>query len=157
MSGEWARSSPGVSSGIQGGSCVHLHAPSHMLVCIDMGLPSCISEGNFNLAHLEAKCGISESTLDSMYKYAKFQFECGNYAGAAEVVAWQTPCRSPAQAPLFETSGRDMGPWPGKGLSASGWGKGKGTQCTGGMGGAGSTQASAAALAMAKGCHGVIG
>jgi|UniRef100_A0A7S4GIM1 translation initiation factor 3 subunit E len=42
------------------------------------------SEGNFNLAHLEAKCGISESTLDSMYKYAKFQFECGNYAGAAE-------------------------------------------------------------------------
>jgi len=31
--------------------------------------------------------GISEATLESMYRYAKFQFECGNYAGAAEVRA----------------------------------------------------------------------
>jgi len=42
------------------------------------------SEGNFKLEHLELKYGISEATLESMYRYAKFQFECGNYAGAAE-------------------------------------------------------------------------
>ena len=43
------------------------------------------SEGNFKLEYLESHYGITENTLESMYKYAKFQFECGNYSGAAEV------------------------------------------------------------------------
>jgi len=42
------------------------------------------SEGNFKLEYLESHYGITENTLESMYKYAKFQFECGNYSGAAE-------------------------------------------------------------------------
>eukprot|EP00906_Rhabdomonas_costata_P024278 RCo034924 len=39
---------------------------------------------NFNLDYLDKMYGISEKTLDSMYQYAKFQYECGNYSGAAE-------------------------------------------------------------------------
>eukprot|EP00996_Jenningsia_fusiforme_P000167 NODE_1125_length_1688_cov_29.239780_g996_i0.p1 GENE.NODE_1125_length_1688_cov_29.239780_g996_i0~~NODE_1125_length_1688_cov_29.239780_g996_i0.p1 ORF type:complete len:448 (+),score=140.13 NODE_1125_length_1688_cov_29.239780_g996_i0:143-1486(+) len=41
------------------------------------------SEGNFKLETLESE-GITEKTLESIYRYAKFQFECGNYSGAAE-------------------------------------------------------------------------
>eukprot|EP00667_Euglena_gracilis_P011898 EG_transcript_12177 len=47
-------------------------------------LHSLKSEGSFKLEYLEQKYGITEATLDSMYRYAKFQFECGNYSGAAE-------------------------------------------------------------------------
>eukprot|EP01004_Peranema_trichophorum_P004647 NODE_3555_length_1330_cov_33.659486_g3108_i0.p1 GENE.NODE_3555_length_1330_cov_33.659486_g3108_i0~~NODE_3555_length_1330_cov_33.659486_g3108_i0.p1 ORF type:complete len:346 (+),score=35.98 NODE_3555_length_1330_cov_33.659486_g3108_i0:61-1098(+) len=42
------------------------------------------SSGEFKLEKLEEEYNITESTLESMYKYAKFQFECGNYSVAAE-------------------------------------------------------------------------
>jgi translation initiation factor 3 subunit E len=40
--------------------------------------------GNFSLDFLDKAYGISEKTLDSMFHYAKFQFECGNYSGSSE-------------------------------------------------------------------------
>lgn len=38
----------------------------------------------FNMAYLEQNYQIQPSALDSLYSYAKCQFECGNYSGAAE-------------------------------------------------------------------------
>lgn len=34
--------------------------------------------------YLEMNHGIKPEMLDTLYKYAKFQYECGNYSGAAE-------------------------------------------------------------------------
>eukprot|EP01006_Ploeotia_vitrea_P024490 TRINITY_DN57305_c0_g1_i1.p1 TRINITY_DN57305_c0_g1~~TRINITY_DN57305_c0_g1_i1.p1 ORF type:complete len:443 (-),score=50.13 TRINITY_DN57305_c0_g1_i1:1205-2467(-) len=42
------------------------------------------AEGNFNITFLEKEYGITEKTLGSVFDYAKFQFECGNYGTAAE-------------------------------------------------------------------------
>jgi translation initiation factor 3 subunit E len=30
---------------------------------------------------------VTASTIDALYRYAKFQFECGNYTGAAEFLS----------------------------------------------------------------------
>lgn len=40
----------------------------------------------FNMAYLEQTYQIQPSALDSLFSYAKFQFECGNYSGAAELL-----------------------------------------------------------------------
>jgi len=42
------------------------------------------AEKNFTAAYLEENHGVTASTIDALYRYAKFQFECGNYTGAAE-------------------------------------------------------------------------
>jgi len=34
--------------------------------------------------HLEENYGVTQSAIDALYRFAKFQFECGNYSGAAE-------------------------------------------------------------------------
>lgn len=38
----------------------------------------------FTLHHLQEAHEVTPESLDALYKYAKFQFDCGNYAGAAE-------------------------------------------------------------------------
>lgn len=41
-------------------------------------------QGQFKLSFLQEETGITEETLEAMYKYAKLQFECGNYPFTAE-------------------------------------------------------------------------
>ena len=38
----------------------------------------------FNAQYLEENYGVSSSTIDALYRFAKFQFDCGNYSGAAD-------------------------------------------------------------------------
>eukprot|EP01116_Phalansterium_solitarium_P003557 TRINITY_DN14378_c0_g1_i1.p1 TRINITY_DN14378_c0_g1~~TRINITY_DN14378_c0_g1_i1.p1 ORF type:complete len:479 (-),score=131.36 TRINITY_DN14378_c0_g1_i1:279-1634(-) len=38
----------------------------------------------FNLQFLQENHEVTPESLEALYKYAKFQFDCGNYAGAAE-------------------------------------------------------------------------
>jgi len=42
------------------------------------------SEKLFTLPYLEEHFEVNTSEVDALYKYAKFQFDCGNYSGAAE-------------------------------------------------------------------------
>lgn len=42
------------------------------------------AEKQFTLAHLEENYGVTPASVDALYRFAKFQFECGNYSGAAE-------------------------------------------------------------------------
>ncbi|XP_068750124.1 eukaryotic translation initiation factor 3 subunit E-like [Montipora capricornis] len=41
-------------------------------------------DGRSLFEYLETNHGINPEMLDTLYKYAKFQYECGNYSGAAE-------------------------------------------------------------------------
>lgn len=41
-------------------------------------------DGRTLFEYLETNHGIKTEMLDTLYKYAKFQYECGNYSGAAE-------------------------------------------------------------------------
>jgi len=41
----------------------------------------------FTFSYLEEQHQVTPQSLDSLYKYAKFQFECGNYSGAAEFLS----------------------------------------------------------------------
>lgn len=38
----------------------------------------------YNLQLLQEQYQIGPSQIDALYNFAKFQFECGNYSGAAE-------------------------------------------------------------------------
>lgn len=38
----------------------------------------------YNLAFLQEEFQIGPQQIDALYNFAKFQFECGNYSGAAE-------------------------------------------------------------------------
>ena len=38
----------------------------------------------YNLAFLQEQYQIGPAQIDALYSFAKFQFECGNYSGAAE-------------------------------------------------------------------------
>jgi hypothetical protein len=38
----------------------------------------------YNLAFLQQEYDIGPQQIDALYNFAKFQFECGNYSGAAE-------------------------------------------------------------------------
>jgi translation initiation factor 3 subunit E len=38
----------------------------------------------FTLAFLQENHGVTPESVDALYRFAKFQFECGNYSGAAE-------------------------------------------------------------------------
>jgi translation initiation factor 3 subunit E len=42
------------------------------------------AEKLFTLPYLEEQFGVTAGEVDALYKYAKFQFDCGNYSGAAE-------------------------------------------------------------------------
>jgi len=42
------------------------------------------TDKNFTAQYLEEKFSITSSHIDALYRYAKFQFECGNYSGAAD-------------------------------------------------------------------------
>jgi len=42
------------------------------------------AEKLFTLQYLQEKYEITPESLDALYRYAKFQFECGNYSAAAE-------------------------------------------------------------------------
>jgi translation initiation factor 3 subunit E len=42
------------------------------------------SEKQFTPIYLEENYGVTSGGIDSLYKFAKFQFDCGNYSGAAE-------------------------------------------------------------------------
>ena len=42
------------------------------------------SSGVFNAAYLRHQHGIENEQVETLYGYAKFQFDCGNYGGAAE-------------------------------------------------------------------------
>jgi len=42
------------------------------------------ADKNFTAPFLEEKHGITSEHIDALYRYAKFQFECGNYSGAAD-------------------------------------------------------------------------
>mmetsp|Transcript_12100 Transcript_12100/g.36895 ORF Transcript_12100/g.36895 Transcript_12100/m.36895 type:complete len:446 (+) Transcript_12100:102-1439(+) len=38
----------------------------------------------FNMQHLGEKFGVTEDTLECLYDYSKFQFDCGNYSASSE-------------------------------------------------------------------------
>lgn len=38
----------------------------------------------YNLAFLQEEYQIGPAQIDALYNFAKFQFDCGNYSGAAE-------------------------------------------------------------------------
>ena len=38
----------------------------------------------YNLQLLQEQYQIGPAQIDALYNFAKFQFECGNYSGAAE-------------------------------------------------------------------------
>jgi translation initiation factor 3 subunit E len=42
------------------------------------------TEKLFTPQHLQEKYEVSQDSIDALYKFAKFQFECGNYSAAAE-------------------------------------------------------------------------
>jgi len=44
------------------------------------------AEKKWTLRDLEASHGVAPESLDTLYKYAKFQFDCGNYSGAADIL-----------------------------------------------------------------------
>jgi len=44
------------------------------------------TEKKWSLRELEASHGVLPESLDALYQYAKFQFDCGNYSGAAEIL-----------------------------------------------------------------------
>jgi len=44
------------------------------------------TDKNFNLQYLKENHNFDPAWLDSLYKYAKFQFDCGDYAGASEML-----------------------------------------------------------------------
>ncbi|KAK2095402.1 Eukaryotic translation initiation factor 3 subunit E [Saguinus oedipus] len=41
-------------------------------------------DGRMLFDYLADKHGFRQEYLDTLYRYAKFQYECGNYSGAAE-------------------------------------------------------------------------
>jgi len=45
------------------------------------------AEKNFTAQYLEEHHGITANHIDALYRYAKFQFECGNYSGAADYLS----------------------------------------------------------------------
>jgi translation initiation factor 3 subunit E len=50
----------------------------------------------FNAAYLREEHGLGPDDLDALYKYARFQYDCGNYGGAAELLqAYKPLCTSP--------------------------------------------------------------
>jgi len=51
---------------------------------------------SFNAQYLQAEHGLGADDLDALYKYARFQYGCGNYGGAAELLqAYKPLCTSP--------------------------------------------------------------
>lgn len=42
------------------------------------------AEKSFTMAHLAEQHNVAESSLDTLFEWARFQHECGNYGGAAE-------------------------------------------------------------------------
>ena len=63
----------------------------------------------YNLQLLQEQYQIGPSQIDALYNFAKFQFECGNYSGAAEFL-YHYRCSSlmcllflQARAPLEQT------------------------------------------------------
>ncbi len=50
----------------------------------------------YNLAFLQEEFQIGPQQIDALYNFAKFQFECGNYSGAAEFLYHyrHAPCYS---------------------------------------------------------------
>jgi len=42
------------------------------------------SEKLFTAQYLEEHYGVTQHSIDALYRFAKFQFECGNYSGAAD-------------------------------------------------------------------------
>jgi len=53
------------------------------------------AEKNFNAQYLQDNHEITPANIDALYRYAKFQYECGNYSGAAEYL-YQFRALSPA-------------------------------------------------------------
>ena len=64
-----------------------------------------------NAAYLQAAHGIGPAQVESLYAYAKFQFDCGNYGAAAEFL-------------YHYRQGRGGG-WSG-GVGAGAWARGRG-------------------------------
>lgn len=53
----------------------------------------------YNLHMLQEKFQIGPAQIDALYRYAKFQFECGNYSGAAEYLfQYRTLCTDPERS-----------------------------------------------------------
>ncbi|KAI8467299.1 MAG: eukaryotic initiation factor [Monoraphidium minutum] len=55
---------------------------------------------SFNLQFLKEEFDIGPEQIDALYQYAKFQFDCGNYSSASELLQ--------AYRPLVTTSERNM-------------------------------------------------
>ncbi len=42
---------------------------------------------SFNLAFLKEEANIGPEQIEALYQYAKFQFDCGNYSMASELLS----------------------------------------------------------------------
>lgn len=52
-----------------------------------------------NLTFLREQCGMEEEDIEALYNHAKFQFECGNYAAAAEFLYhYRSLCTRPERS-----------------------------------------------------------
>ena len=47
-----------------------------------------VEEGRFTLESIEEMFGIGPDVVDALYKYAKFQYECGNYSGSKDYLTY---------------------------------------------------------------------
>ena len=57
------------------------------------------SDRDFNLQLLKNEHGIGDAEIEALYRYAKFQFECGNYSVAAEFLYfYRTIARDPERS-----------------------------------------------------------
>ncbi|GJP57040.1 hypothetical protein CLOM_g16078 [Closterium sp. NIES-68] len=57
------------------------------------------SDKAYNLLMLQEKYQIGAAGVEALYSYAKFQFECGNYSGAADFLyQYRLLCSDPARA-----------------------------------------------------------
>lgn len=52
----------------------------------DKRMAELMESGKFTMDHLAEEYGINDEVLDAMYEYGKFQFDCGNYELAAEIM-----------------------------------------------------------------------
>jgi hypothetical protein len=90
-------------------------------------LHACRQDRSFNLQFLKEEFDIGPEQIEALYQFAKFQFDCGNYSMASELLQVRRPV----------------------------WFGGRGWSCRKGSGGGGSAAAgAAAAVASALRCIG---
>jgi hypothetical protein len=60
--------------------------PFAVLFCLDLNR----QDRAFNLHFLKEEFNIGPEQIDALYQFAKFQFDCGNYSSASELLQVRT-------------------------------------------------------------------